>query len=521
VSAPHGRLAVVLLAEVADTSRGLAATRSRTAKTTLIAGLLSRLSPDEVGPTVGFLVGQPRQGRIGVGWSLLSKVRPAPAVEPTLTVLDLDLALDAIAATTGTGSGALRAQQLGDLLGRATAAEQELITAVLIGEMRHGALDGVLVTGIAAAATVPTDLVQRAYMLSGDLQVTATRALGGGAAALAGVGLEVLRPVRPMLAATAESVTEALASTGEASVEFKLDGARIQVHRDGAEVRVFTRSLADVTHRLPEVVEVAAALPVQRVVLDGESLALDADARPRAFQDTMSRFGADAPREQLMRPYFFDVLHVDGADLLDRPLRDRLAVLERVAAPWRVPGVVTADGPAADRVLADALTAGHEGVVVKALAAPYAAGRRGGSWRKVKPVRTLDLVVLAAEWGHGRRDGWLSNLHLGAHDPDGAFGEAGGFVMVGKTFKGMTDVLLGWQTIALQEREVRRTRGTVWVRPELVVEIALDGAQVSPRYPGGVALRFARVVRYRDDKETPEVDTIDAVRALLPGAAAD
>jgi len=541
----------VLLAEVAETSRALAATRSRTAKTALLADLLSRAQPAEVGPVVGYLIGDPRQGRIGVGWSALAKVLPASegehdgqgataeSAEPAasdaydevaarvlqsssegsqgLEVLDFDAALDRLAATRGVGSAAQRDALLRELLAPASRAEQQLMTAVFMGEVRHGALDGVLVTGIAAAAGVAVDVVQRAYMLSGDLRVTASLALTGGADALTSVGLEVLRPVRPMLAATAAGVTEALALTGAASVEFKLDGARIQVHRDGPDVRVYTRSLADMTHRVPEVVAVARALPVNQVVLDGESLALDSDSRPRAFQDTMSRFGADAPREQLLRPYFFDVLHVDGVDLLDRPLAERLDVLERVAADWRVPGVLTADGSAGEQVLADALAAGHEGVVVKALDAPYAAGRRGGSWRKVKPVRTLDLVVLAAEWGHGRRVGWLSNLHLGARDPDGTYGEPGGFVMVGKTFKGLTDALLTWQTAALQEVEQRRTRGTVWVRPTLVVEIALDGAQQSPRYPGGVALRFARVLRYRDDKSAEETDTIQDVRALLPG----
>lgn len=516
----------MLLAEVADTSRALAATRSRTAKTALLADLLRRLDADEVGPVVGLLIGQPRQGRIGVGWSTLSKALPGassgPSVEQTggyegLTVLELDAALDRLAETTGAGSGAARAEQLARLFQRATQPERELIGAVLMGEVRHGALEGVLVTGIAAAAGVEPNLVQRAAMLSGDLRATATRALVGGTAALEQVSLEVLRPVQPMLAATAESVSEALALAGRASVEFKLDGARIQVHRAGSEIRVFTRNLADVTHRVPEVVEAVRGLPAQRLVLDGESLALDSDARPRAFQDTMSRFGADGPRDQLLRPYFFDILHVDGADLLDQPLSERLAALDRVAGPWRVPGIVTADAVEGERVLADALAAGHEGVVVKAIHAPYAAGRRGGSWRKVKPVRTLDLLVLAAEWGHGRRTGWLSNLHLGAHDPDGAYGEPGGFVMVGKTFKGLTDAVLARQTAVLQEIEERRTPGTVWVRPELVVEIALDGVQVSPRYPGGVALRFARVVRYRDDKSPDGADTIDAVRALLPG----
>jgi len=381
----------VLLSEVADTSRALAATRSRTAKTALLADLLSRLEPAEVGPAVGFLVGAPRQGRIGVGWSLLSSALAGGGADPhrssALSVLDLDAALERLAATTGAGSSGARAEQLEKLFGAATPAEQELISAVLMGEVRHGALDGALVAGVAAAAGVPADLVQRAYMLSGDLRVTATLALADGAGGLAAVALEVLRPVRPMLAATAASVTEALGLAGEASVEFKLDGARIQVHRVGAEVRVFTRSLADVTHRVPEVVEAVRSLPAERLVLDGESLALDADARPRAFQDTMSRFGADAPRDQLLRPYFFDILHLDGEDLLDLPLFERARALAALVPEIaRVPRELCDDADAAQAVFDAALTAGYEGVVVKALDAPYAAGR-GPTPRRGSPGR--------------------------------------------------------------------------------------------------------------------------------------
>jgi DNA ligase-1 len=328
-----------------------------------------------------------------------------------------------------------------------------------------------------------------------------------------------MRPVKPMLAATATSVEAALGNTGEAVIDYKLDGARIQVHRDGDAIAVFTRSLKDATARLPEVVDIVRRLPAQRLILDGESLVLDdTSSRPRSFADTQSRFGAQAGREELLRPYFFDLLHVDGSDLIDEPLSVRLAELERVAGPWRVPSQRADDSQAAEQILADSLAAGHEGVVVKSLTSSYAAGRRGSGWQKVKPVRTLDLVVLAAEWGHGRRSGWLSNLHLGARDPDGTYGESNAFVMVGKTFKGMTDVMLSWQTEALQQIEVRRTPGTVWVRPELVVEIAFDAAQVSSRYPGGAALRFARVLRYREDKNPAESDTIMAVREALPGS---
>jgi DNA ligase-1 len=509
----------VLLAEVVATSETVAATRARTAKTAALASLLRQLEPSDVATAVGFLVGEPRQGRIGVGWSTVSRAADEPATEPSLTIAAVDDALSELAGLAGPGSVERRSAALTALLRRATAGEQQFLGRVLLGEVRHGALEGVLLDAIAAAAEVPPALVRRAAMLIGDVRAAAALALDGGAEALAAVQLSVLRPISPMLASTAESVADALTTMGEAAVEHKLDGARIQVHRDGEDIRVFTRNLADVTHRLPAVVDAVRAMPATALVLDGESLLLDGDARPRAFQETMSRFGADQPREQVLRPYFFDVLHVDGEDLLDQPLARRRAVLERVVGPWRIAGTVTADPAVAEQVLAEALAAGHEGVVIKDLAAPYAAGRRGAAWQKVKPVRTLDLVVLAVEWGHGRRAGWLSNIHLGAYDPAGDFGSAGGFVMVGKTFKGMTDAMLAWQTERFQALAERTTPGTVWVRPEQVVEIALDGVQGSPRYPGGVALRFARVLRYRDDKTPNQADTIEVVRAMLAGQA--
>jgi DNA ligase-1 len=349
-------------------------------------------------------------------------------------------------------------------------------------------------------------------MLGGNLADTARRALSAGEAALAEVTLEVLRPVQPMLAASATSVGDALTATGRASLEWKLDGARIQVHRRGDEVRVFTRNLNEVTARVPEIVEVVQALPAQTFVLDGEAIGVTEDALPHRFQDTMSRFGSDDATGHLMTlvPFFFDILHLDGQDLLDLTLDERSAILAELVGEWHVPAVETDDPDLAETFLADALASGHEGVMVKALNSRYEAGRRGGAWRKVKPVRTLDLVVLAAEWGHGRRRGWLSNLHLGARDPD-----TGEFVMVGKTFKGLTDQILTWQTEHLQEIATRRDNATVWVRPEYIVEIALDGVQASTRYPGGVALRFARVRSYRPDKTAEDADTINAVRALL------
>jgi len=502
------------LAEVVAASAAVAATRSRKAKVTALADLLRRLEPEEVEPAVGFLVGRPRQGRIGVGWRTAYGIEATPAATPSITVLELDASLTALASTAGPGSVAARQALLADLFGRATAAEADFVRRLLVGELRQGALAGIMTDAVAVAAEVPLPLVRRAAMLSGDLGRTAALALSGGAPALEAVGLTVLHPVEPMLAATAEGVAAAIGLTGPASVEWKLDGARVQVHRAGDEVRIYTRNLNDVTDRLPGVVAAVRAMPVTRVVLDGEVLGVDDDARPKAFQDTMSAFGRERPgAADGLRVRFFDVLHRDGADLIDEPLHVRQAHLDAVAGELVVPRTVTDDPAAAEAALEVALAEGHEGVMVKALDSTYEAGRRGGAWRKVKPVHTLDLVVLAAEWGHGRRQGWLSNLWLGARDP------ADGFVMVGKTFKGLTDELLAWQTEALLAREVRRDGIVVHVRPELVVEIAVDGVQASTRYPGGVALRFARVKGYRPDKDPSEADLIDAVRALRPGAA--
>jgi len=503
------------LSELVTATGEAAATPSRLAKIEVLAGLLQRADPEELAPLVGLLLASPRQGRLGIGWRGITAVAATPAEAPSLTVADVDRALDDLAAMAGSGSAAARSALLAELAARATAEEWDFLTRAMLGELRTGALAGVLLDAIARASDRSPAAVRRAAMLSGDLGATALMSLTGTPEDLDAVGLAVGRPVLPMLAASAATASSALEITGEASVEYKLDGARIQVHRQGDDVRIFTRSLADVTHRLPEIVEIVRALPARDLILDGETLALDEDGGPRPFQQTMSRFGADAARELVLRPWFFDLLHVDGRDLLDEPLSERLAELERVAGPWRMPGVVTADPDAAERLSREALAAGHEGVVVKAIGAAYAAGRRGKSWVKVKPVLTYDLVVLAAEWGSGRRRGWLSNLHLGARDPDGEFGEPGGFVMVGKTFKGLTDELLRWQTETFPEYETRRTGAAVFLRPEIVVEIAIDGVQHSPRYPGGIALRFARVKHYRPDKTAADADTIQALRALL------
>ena len=498
----------VLLADVVAASAAVTATRSRTAKTAALAGLLAAAAPHEVAAVTAFLAGVPRQGRIGAGWATLGALDVAPAAVPSLTVGKVDAALSELQSVSGTGSAARRRDALAALLGRATADEQRFLVGLLTGELRQGALEGVMLDAVAAAAAVPSTAVRRAFMLSGRLPETAVAALSGGSDALAAFRLELGRPVRPMLASPAQDLESALAEVGPASVEYKLDGARVQVHRDGSAVRVWTRTLREITNSVPELVDLVRALPCRSIVLDGETLALADDGRPRLFQETMSRFGTASTHELLLRPFFFDCLHLDGADLLDRPLRDRLAALDQVVAPYRIPSV--RDHAAAPALLEAALATGHEGVMVKSLDAAYAAGRRGKAWQKVKPVHTLDLVVSAAEWGHGRRSGWLSNLHLGARDPDG-----GPPVMVGKTFKGLTDELLRWQTAALREIAVRTDRHTVHVRHELVVEIEFDGVQTSTRYRGGVALRFARVLRYRPDKDAADADTIDTVRALL------
>jgi DNA ligase-1 len=506
---------VTRFAAVAATSAAVGATRSRTAKVAALAHLLARLEPAEVVPVVAMLSGTVRHGRIGVGWATVAKLDVAPATgEPTVEVGEVDAALDTLAAASGAGSVAARRQVLVDLLGRATAPEVDLLRRLLTGELRQGALESLVADAVAKAAEVPAPLVRRAAMLAGDLPAVAATALhGGGRGALEAIGLRVGTAVQPMLAASAESVGEALAKTGEASVEWKLDGARIQAHRDDDDVRLYTRNLNDVTDRLPGIVELVRSFPARSLVLDGEAMSWDpVTDRPSTFQDTMSTFGRQsAGAGARLGAGFFDVLHVEGDDLLERPLVERLAVLDRVVGAAAIPRLVTASPEQAEAFAADALARGHEGVMVKALGSTYDAGRRGGAWRKVKPVRTLDLVVLAVEWGSGRRQGWLSNLHLGARDDQ----DPATFVMVGKTFKGLTDELLAWQTEQLLARELGREGHVVHVRPELVVEIALDGVQRSTRYPGGVALRFARVRRYRPDKSADQADTIGAVQELL------
>jgi DNA ligase-1 len=497
----------VLLTELARASAAVAETRSRLQKVDALASLLRRARPEEVHVAVAYLSGELPHGSIGVGWATLREL-PPPAVSPRLELLDVDGALRRVGATAGAGSQAARRALLAELFAQATEPEQRFLVALLLGELRQGALTGVMADAIAKAAAVSATAVRRASMLAGDPGTVAAAALADGEAGLARFRLELLRPLEPMLAQTAESVEEALARVAPAAIEWKLDGARIQVHRLDDDVRVFTRNLADVSARVPEIVETVRRLPGGALVLDGEAIALDADARPRPFQETMSRFGSGEGVP--LTAFFFDCLHAEGDDLLDRPARERVAALATtLPSALRVPAVETADLGEAERALDDAVGRGHEGVMVKSLEAPYEAGRRGASWLKVKRAHTLDLVVLAAEWGHGRRRGRLSNLHLGARDP-----ATGGFVMLGKTFKGMTDEMLAWQTERLLELETHRDSYTVYVRPELVVEVAFDGVQTSTRYPGGVALRFARVKGYRPDKGVEEADTIETVRGF-------
>ena len=500
---------MTLLAEVVSASKRVADTNSRSRKVTILAELLRRLDADEVPIAVGFLSGIPRQGRVGVGYSTIYGIQRAPAPEGSLTVADLDRAIAEVQEATGGGSAGARRLILEELLDRATAQESDFIRRLFTGELRQGALSGLMVDAIAQAAALPVELTRRALMLSGDLTRTAEIAMTRGEDGLRSVGFEIFRPILPMLASSAESVSDALASFERASVEWKLDGIRIQIHRRDEEVRIYTRNLNDITHALPGIVDAVLRLPVTEAVLDGEALGMG-DDDPAAFQDTVAQIDSDAPPEGIAT-FLFDLLHVDGDDLLDTPLEQRAARLAAIAPHLKIAGVLTSDLDEGQRVLAESLRAGHEGVVVKDAASLYAAGRRGKAWRKVKRARTYDLVVLGAEWGHGRRQGWLSNLHLGARDSS-----TGEFVMVGKCFKGLTDELLEWQTKELLKRETGRQGIAVLVRPELVVEIALDGVQSSTRYPGGVALRFARVKRYRPDKDAVEADTIDDLRALLP-----
>ncbi|RFU84221.1 ATP-dependent DNA ligase [Streptomyces triticagri] len=509
----------MLLADVAGASREIAATTARSRKVALLAELFRAMTPGEAPLVVSYLSGRLPQRRTGIGWTAFRRM-PDPAAGASLTVEETDAAFERIAAVSGKGAQSERKRILDELLASATREEQRFLLGLVGGELRQGALDALAAEGLAAAVGAEPSAVRRAVMLAGRLDTVARALTADGAAALDAFRLDVGRPVLPMLAKSAKDVDEAVELLGACAVEEKLDGIRVQVHRDGDDVRIFTRTLDEITDRLPEVVSAARELTTDRAVLDGEVIALDERGRPQPFQDIAGRVGsrldvAGAQASLPLYPVFFDLLSVDGRDLLDEPAAERHAQLARVTPePRRVRHIEITD-PAdgqrreeARRFAAAALERGHEGVVVKGLDAPYSAGRRGASWLKVKPVHTLDLVVLAAEWGHGRRTGRLSNLHLGARRSDGTF------AMLGKTFKGLTDALLAWQTERLGELAVEDDGFVVRVRPELVVEVAFDSVQRSPRYPEGVTLRFARVVRYREDKTAAEADTVDAVLAL-------
>jgi DNA ligase 1 len=505
----------MFFAQLVSASNDVAAASGRLEKIDRLATLLRSLPPEELAFATAALSGEPRQGRLGVGASMIrAAADESTADAPTLTLADVDSIFDRIAETKGAGSAAAKVTLLRALFGRATGAERDFLVRLLFGELRHGALEAVLLEAVARAASIPVAVVRRAVMMAGGLGEVAVAALHEGEPGLDRFAVQVFRPVQPMLADSAQDVADAWERLGPAAFEFKLDGARIQVHRDRDLVRVFSRTLREVTAAVPEVVEATQALPVREAIFDGEVIALGRDARPLPFQVTMRRFGRKLDVEGLRRtlpltPFFFDLLALDGRVLLDAPQADRFVTLAEAAPSLVVPHVVRPTREGAERFTRDALARGHEGVMAKALDAGYAAGSRGSAWLKIKQARTLDLVVLAAEWGHGRRRGWLSNLHLGARDPS-----TNGFVMLGKTFKGLTDAMLEWQTARLLALQIARDDYTVHVKPELVLEIAFNDLQESSQYPGGLALRFARVKRYRPDKPASEADTLETVRAI-------
>ena len=504
------------LYDIVETSRNVRETSARSDKIRHLAACLRRIEPDEIETAVALLSGEPRQGRIGLGPATLHSAMPSDAAPaPELTLAEVDVALSRIAQTSGAGSAAGRARLVHALFARATKDEQDFLLRALLGELRQGAVEGLMAEAVAQAAELPIGEIRRAVMVSGDLRGVATAALTEGRQALARFSVRLFQPLKPMLAQTAEDSREALRQLGTAAFEYKLDGARIQVHKDGRDVRIFTRYLNDLTAAAPEIVEAVHGLAIGSLILDGEALACHPDGRPRPFQETMRRFGRKLEVERLresipLYPFFFDCLYIKGNAILDQPGTERAAALAG-AVPQKllVPRRVISQQLEAEAFLQAALDTGHEGVMAKALDAPYAAGARGGAWLKIKAAVTLDLVVLAVEWGHGRRSGWLSNLHLGARNPN-----TGAFVMLGKTFKGMTDEILAWQTAELRKLAIASDNYTVYVQPKLVVEIAFNDIQASPHYPGGLALRFARVKRYRPDKLAEDADTIETVRAI-------
>jgi len=501
------------LADLVETSRRVTDVAGRRDKVRLLADLLTRTPPGEVEIATAYLCGIVSQ-RLGVGWAALRDAAGDSAAEEAAVELsEVSALFDQVASVSGKGAASEKRRLLNSLLSRLTRDEQRFLFGLLAGEVRQGALEGVMTDAVAQAGGLPAETVRRAAMMAGDLPSVARVALTEGEHGLARFSIQLFRPVQPMLAGSVDDETEALAELGEAALEWKLDGARVQIHKSGDEVRVYSRALNDVSAAVPEVVEMARVLPPREAILEGEVIALKEDGRPHPFQTTMTRFGrrleVERARQSLpITPVLFDLLYLDGTPTLDEPYRRRFdSLVATVPTSLVIPRLITASSTEAADFLARALERGHEGIMAKALDAAYEAGRRGRRWLKIKPARTLDLVVLAAEWGHGRRKGWLSNLHLGARNP-----VDGSFVMLGKTFKGLTDEMLAWQTTRLLELEAAHDAYTVYVRPELVVEVAFNDVQSSPQYPGGVALRFARVKRHRPDKSASEADTIEEVR---------
>lgn len=504
----------MLLAELVETSNRIANTSKRLEKTDLLAGLLKRLAPEEVEIAVAFLSGGARQGRIGIGHATLRNADGPAAATPSLTLAEVDRTLDELARVQGRGSEQRKRELLNGLLARGTADEQHFLVRLLMGELRQGALEGIMLDGLAKATGIPLDRIRRAAMMAGSATIIAPAVLANGERGLSQFDVQLFRPVQPMLAQTAEDVSGALQELGEAALEYKFDGARVQVHKAGDHVAVYSRRMNDVTAAVPEIVNAVRAMPARELILDGEVLSLDAEGRPQPFQVSMRRFGRKLDVDRMltelpMTPFWFDLLYLDGGSLMDEPQARRFAELSRLAPDALVPTLVTADPDQAEDFLHASLAQGHEGIMAKARGAPYAAGARGQSWLKIKQARTLDLVILAAEWGNGRRQGWLSNLHLGARDT-----VKGGFAMLGKTFKGLTDEMLAWQTQELLKLEIARDHYTVYVEPTLVAEIAFNEIQISPRYASGLALRFARVKRYRPDKSAADADTFETVQRL-------
>ena len=504
------------LGTLVDTSRRIAETSRRLEKISLLADLLRKVEPEEIPIAVSYLSGTLRQGKIGIGYAILRDARPsASEAFPPLTLAEVDTAFERIATTTGPGSSGIRQELVRDLLSRANREESNFLFRLIIGELRQGSLEGIMIEALARAADVPVEKIRAAAMLSGDLSLAGRAALEKGSAGLDQFQIHILHPFQPMLAQTATDVGDALDSLGEAALEYKMDGVRIQAHKAGKDIRIFTRNLNDVTQAVPDLVEILLGISANNLVLDGEALALEKGGKPYPFQISMRRFGrkldvAEIRKTLPLTPFFFDCLYLDGKSLMSQSEGERFAALQETVPPqYLIPRKITAERSAAGSFLAEALNAAHEGIMAKAPGAPYEPGIRSSSWLKIKPSHTLDLVVLAAEWGHGRRRGWLSNLHLGARDP-----ESGKFVMLGKTFKGLTDEMLDWQTKKLLELEISRDQWTVYVRPELVVEVVFNEIQSSPHYPAGMALRFARIRSYRPDKNPEQADTIDTVRSI-------